>query len=77
MRNTLAAVALTASLLNVVLHPTHLLDPVWAFLASIWSAPAQSDEGCGMDPSGLCNPQPQSDEGCGMDPNGRCIPNLQ
>lgn len=77
MRNTLAAVALTASLLNVVLSPSQLLDPVWAFLVSIWSAPEQSDAGCGMDPSGLCNPQPQSDEGCGMDPDGRCSPNLQ
>ena len=61
MRHPFATVALAASLL---LSPARLLDSVWAFLGSLWSAPAESDIGCGMDPYGRC------DEGIGMDPNG-------
>jgi hypothetical protein len=77
MRHTFAAVALTASLLTSAFNPSSLLDPLLSFLKSLWSAPAQSDIGCGWDPSGRCIPQPQSDIGCGWDPDGRCIPSTQ
>lgn len=79
MRHPIAAVALAASLLLSGRGPASLLDPLWAFLTSLWNAPAQSDIGCGMDPSGGCVPnnQVESDEGCRMDPNGRCTPNSQ
>jgi hypothetical protein len=77
MRHTFAAVALTASLLTSALNPSTLLDSLWSFVTSLWSAPAQSDAGCGMDPNGLCAPKLQSDVGCGMDPDGRCISSLQ
>jgi hypothetical protein len=73
MRPTLVALALTASLLAS--RPPALIEPLWAFLASLWSEPSPK-EGCGMDPNGLCAPAPQgeSDAGCGMDPNGLCAP---
>jgi hypothetical protein len=73
MRQPFAAVALTAFLLNPAFSPSSLLDPLWAFFSSLWSVPAQSDEGCGMDPDGGCSPasRVQSDEGCGMDPPSR------
>jgi hypothetical protein len=79
MRHPFATVALAASLL---LSPARLLDSVWAFLGSFWSAPAESDEGLGMDPYGAnadggigWDPYgANSDEGCGWDPSGRCLP---
>ena len=50
-------------------------DQVWSIFRSLWS-----EEGCGIDPSGLCvsspAPQPpfsiQAGEGCNIDPSGRC-----
>lgn len=79
MRHTFAAVALTASLLTSAFNPSTLFDPIWFFLTSLWSAPAQSDIGCGMDPYGRCNPETvaQSDEGVGWDPYGRSNPTPQ
>lgn len=68
MRRTLVAVTLASSLLS--LPSGHFLQPLWDLVSSLWAAPAQ--EGCGMDPSGRCQPKPQLDEGCGMDPDGRC-----
>ena len=75
MRHPIATVALAASLLLSGRASVSLLDPLWAFLTSLWNAPAQSDGGCGMDPSGGCAPDArvESDGGCGMDPNGRCL----
>jgi hypothetical protein len=75
MRRALLAAALTASLMTPGAGQTRLLDPLWSFLASLWTTPP-TKEGCGMDPSGLCRPaaRPASDAGCGMDPNGRCNP---
>ena len=72
MRKALFALGLTASLLASGASRPTLLDPLWAFLSSIWGGQPTSDAGCGMDPSGRCqpNPQPDSDIGCGMDPNG-------
>jgi hypothetical protein len=54
----------------------NLLDPLWAFLVSLWS-PA----GCEMDPWGRCLQgaraavphTPTADAGCEIDPLGRCI----
>lgn len=71
MRRSLLAVGLTAALLG----PAGGLEPLRAFLASLWSAVPLA-EGCGMDPSGLCrSPRPATaDAGCGMDPDGRCHP---
>jgi hypothetical protein len=74
MRHPLATVALAASLL---LSPARLLDSVWAFLGTLWSAPAESDVGCGWDPYGRCDAGvgmdpygANADAGLGMDPNG-------
>jgi hypothetical protein len=66
MRRILLAALLTANLFN----------PLWSLLSSLWTAPANTDAGCGFDPDGRCAtaPQPQPDEGCGWDPNGRCNP---
>lgn len=62
MHRALVAVALLASLASSVFSNG---------FASLWSD-SFSKEGCGMDPSGRCNPapQPRPDAGCGMDPNG-------
>ncbi|HEX3527274.1 MAG TPA: hypothetical protein VH988_09415 [Thermoanaerobaculia bacterium] len=54
MRRTLLAVALAASL-----APTSSLGffhPLWSLLSAFWTASASPDAGCGMDPSGRCNP---------------------
>lgn len=79
MRRTLVAVALTSSLFTATPNPSNLLNQVWSLLGSFWSAPADSKEGCGMDPSGRCSPEPQSQpkEGCGWDPNGLQSPVAQ
>ena len=79
MRQPLAAVALTAFLLNPAFGPSSLLDPLWSLLSSFWSAPESVDEGCGMDPYGRCIPETkgQSDEGIGWDPYGRDTPGAQ
>lgn len=71
MRKALFALGLTASLLASGASQPSLLDPLWAFLSSIWTG-QPSDIGCGMDPDGRCqpNPQPNTEIGCGMDPNG-------
>jgi hypothetical protein len=73
MRPTLVALAFAASLL--AFPPPAQLEPLWAFLSSLWSEPSPKI-GCGMDPNGLCAPapQPETDAGCGMDPDGRCTP---
>jgi hypothetical protein len=75
MRRTLVAVTLASSLVSI--PPGRFLQPLWAFVSSLWASPAKA--GCGMDPSGRClpQPQPQLDGGCGMDPNGRCLPAAQ
>lgn len=75
MRRTLVAVALTSTLLTSAPNPAGLLDQIWSFFASFWSAPADSKAGCGWDPSGgQCSPDPmpQANAGCGWDPNGLC-----
>jgi hypothetical protein len=74
MRRTLVTLALTLPLLT---PSAPRLDPLWAFLSSLWTG-SLTKEGCGADPSGRCNPgqpqQPQSEAGCGADPDGRCNP---
>jgi hypothetical protein len=49
----------------------NLFEQVWSFLTSLWS-----EEGCHIDPSGNCKPEPlptnDIDEGCRIDPNGGC-----
>jgi hypothetical protein len=79
MRRTLVAVALTSSLFTATSNPSNLLEQIGSLLGSLWSAPANSKEGCGMDPSGWCSPEPQaqSKEGCGWDPNGLQSPESQ
>jgi hypothetical protein len=49
----------------------------WDVLARVWSfLTAQSDNGCRIDPSGLCLPDQvaavTADNGCRIDPDGRC-----
>jgi len=70
MRRILLAAAFAATFAPTA--PSHLLDPLWSFLSTLWAAPSALDEGCGFDPNGRCAPQPQLDEGCGFDPDGRC-----
>ena len=72
MRHILVAAVLTATLAAPA--PSSLLGPFWDLLASLWSATASSDAGCGADPDGRCIPaaQPTSDIGCGADPDGWC-----
>lgn len=43
-----------------------------AFWIGLWA-----DEGCGIDPSGLCAPAPSQDAGCIIDPNGGACPDRQ
>jgi len=46
-----------------------LLEQIWSFLTSAWN-----EEGCHIDPSGGCAPEPlpTTDSGCRIDPDGRC-----
>lgn len=48
-----------------------VLARVWSFLTSV-----QSDNGCRLEPDGLCGPGPSAaptaDNGCWIDPDGRC-----
>lgn len=67
MRQAAALILLTASLLTV---PASSLDQLWSFLSSVW-VPATTDEGCGLDPDGGCQPAPTIDAGCGLDPDGK------
>ena len=46
-----------------------LVTQAWNYLVGIWST-----NGCGLDPSGSCQPRPittNADNGCGLDPSGR------
>jgi hypothetical protein len=72
MRRTLVAITLASSLATP--QSGGLLQPLWDLVSSLLGQSAH--EGCGLDPSGRCLPQPQPtlDEGCGMDPDGRCNP---
>jgi hypothetical protein len=73
MRRTLAALAVTASLLPSGASQTPLLGSLWGYLTSLWSS-ATADAGPGIDPSGrnaAPAPQPTPDEGPGIDPNGK------
>src|SRR6188768_737458 len=63
MRKALLPLALAAAL--AAGRPT-FLDQVWSLLTAAWS-----EEGCRMDPNGLCAPAPRTDGGCIMDPDGR------
>jgi len=58
--------------------PTARLAAGLASLGEIWAAlfTWELDNGCGMDPNGLCIPQaiPQTDNGCKMDPDGNPLP---
>jgi hypothetical protein len=75
MRRTLAALAVTASLLNPGASQTHLLSSLWGYLTSLWSgATALKEGGPGLDPDGrnaAPAPQPTTDEGPGLDPDGK------
>jgi len=48
-----------------------ILARVWGFLTSV-----QGDNGCWIDPNGLCGPGPSAattaDNGCRIEPNGLC-----
>lgn len=70
MRRSLVVIALTASLAQPA-----FFEPLWIYLASVWSG-SSADAGCGMDPDGGCAPE-QPDAGCGADPNGMCTPDTQ
>lgn len=72
MRRSLAALAVTASLLTPGASQAHLLGSLWGYLTTLWSG-ATPDEGPGIDPNGrnATNvPQPAPDAGAGWDPNG-------
>jgi hypothetical protein len=74
MRRTLAALAVTASLLTPGASQTHLLGSLWGYLTSLWSGATSFKEGPGIDPSGrnaAPAPQPTPDEGPGIDPDGK------
>ena len=45
------------------------LAALWEWVAS-WLELSTVDEGCGMDPNGLCRNGSASEEGSHMDPNG-------
>jgi hypothetical protein len=73
MRRTLAALAVTASLLTPGASQAHLLGSLWGYLTSLWSG-ATADAGPGLDPSGrnaAPAPQPTPDAGPGLDPDGK------
>ncbi len=73
MRRALLVVAIAASFLTNPGASSSLADSLWSLLSSVWAA---ADAGCGMDPSGSCQPSPglQLDEGCIADPSGGCQP---
>jgi hypothetical protein len=67
MRRSLAALAVTASLLTPA-SQAHLLGSLWGYLTSLWST---ADAGPGLDPDGRnAAPQPTPDAGPGLDPSG-------
>ena len=73
MRRSLAALAVTASLLTPGASQAHLLGSLWGYFTSLWSGAMTFKEGPGIDPDGrntATAPQPTPDEGPGMDPNG-------
>lgn len=41
------------------------MSSFWSWLIGLWA-----DEGCIIDPDGLCAPRSVLDEGCIIDPNG-------
>ena len=56
-----------------------LLGNLWSFIARLLPAqgisPTQNtDEGCRLEPLGLCAPTQNTDAGCRMDPLGACLP---
>lgn len=65
MRRSLWALAFSGFLATTwFTHPT-FLDQIWSLF---------TDEGCIMDPNGVCQGGSQIDEGCIMDPSGQCRP---
>jgi|GEM_PF-4991570 len=73
MRRTLAALAVTASLLTSGASQAPLLGSLWGYLTTLWSK-ATADAGPGLDPNGknaAPAPQPTTDEGPGLDPDGK------
>jgi hypothetical protein len=73
MRRSLAALAVTASLLTPGASQAHLLGSLWGYFASLWSGAIAVDEGPGLDPDGrnaAPAPQPTPDAGPGLDPSG-------
>ncbi len=71
MRRSLAALAVTASLLTPGASQAPL-GSLWGYLTSLWSG-ATADAGPGLDPDGrnaAPAPQPAPDAGAGLDPNG-------
>ena len=73
MRRSLAALAVTASLLTPRASQAPLLGSLWGYLTSLWSEAIAFDEGPGLDPDGrnvAPAPQPTPDAGAGWDPNG-------
>ncbi|HSS77435.1 MAG TPA: hypothetical protein VLV54_11890 [Thermoanaerobaculia bacterium] len=72
MRRSLAALAVTASLLTSGASQAPLLGSLWGYLTSLWSK-AATDAGAGWNPNGRTAapaPQPTPDAGAGADPNG-------
>jgi hypothetical protein len=54
-----------------------LLQQLWSLWAGLWSPAAFMDNGCHLDPSGVCvtAPAPSLDAGCHADPSGgSCAP---
>ncbi len=73
MRRSLAALAVTASLLTPGASQAPLLGSLWGYLSSLWSGATAFKEGPGIDPDGrnaAPAPQPTPNEGAGWDPNG-------
>jgi hypothetical protein len=69
MRRMTLPIVLAASLIAL---PTSSLDRLWSYITLAWTSDS-TDEGCGLDPSGRCQPA-SSDAGCGLDPSGLCQP---
>jgi hypothetical protein len=67
MRRMTLPILLAASL---IAFPTASLDQLWSYITLVWTADL-TNEGCGLDPNGACQPTPSTDAGCGLDPYGR------
>ena len=88
LRSSLSRAVLVILLLLVAVPSLQAAEPggpsvSWSFLARTWGflTSAWGNNGCSLDPSGLCLPGQQAaaplDNGCSLDPDGRCLAGQQ